>query len=129
MSLVSDQERERAAMGLRRQYLSGRLSIEELAERVDIALRAREQGELRSAFVGLPPFWRDGDEVRRVARQAKRAAVLALLTVVWTLGSFGLLCGFTYGVLVHGLTLTGVLVYPALWLVMSALVWRAARRA
>src|ERR1041385_2725154 len=119
MALVSDQERERAAMGLRRQYLSGRLSVEELAERVDIALRAREQVDLRAAFAGLPPPWRDGDEMRQVGRRAKRAAVLALLTIVWTLGSFGLLFGFTLSVLLHGLTLFGALVYPMLWLVMS----------
>jgi hypothetical protein len=129
MSLVSDRERERAAAGLRRAYLSGRLSTDELAERVGIALRAREREDLRSAFVGLPPLWHDADEVRRVGRLAKRGVVLALLTIFWTLASFGLLFGFTLDVLLHGVTVFGALVYPALWLVMTALVWRAARRA
>ena len=57
MSLVGDRERERAASALRRHYLQGRLTAEELGERIHMALRARSTSDLRDALRDLPPPW------------------------------------------------------------------------
>ncbi len=51
---MSDQERERAAQQLREHFAAGRLSDEELSERVDAAYAARTEGELRALLGDLP---------------------------------------------------------------------------
>jgi len=129
MSLVSDSERERAASSLRQQYLYGRLSTEQLAERVELARAARHRRDLHQAFAGLPPSWRDVDEVRRVARLAKRAAVRALIAGAWALLTLILLIGFALNSLVHGVATPDVIVFFLAWLFATALAWRARRRA
>ena len=129
MSLVSDSERERAASSLRQQYLHGRLSTEQLAERVELALAARHRRDLHQAFAGLPPSWRDVDEVRRVARLAKRAAVRALIAAAWALLTLILLIGFAVNSLVHGVAMPDMIVFSLAWLSATALAWRARRRA
>ena len=53
-SLVGDPERDRAANELQRHYREGRLSVEELAERLETALHARTGLQLRSALNELP---------------------------------------------------------------------------
>src|SRR6059058_3722256 len=83
MSLVSDSERERAAATLRQQFVHGRLSTEQLAERVELALAARNRRDVKRAFRGLPPIWRDTDELRRIGLQAKRRAVRAAVAAAW----------------------------------------------
>lgn len=129
MTLVSDRERERAATILRRQYEQGRLSVEQLSERLELALVAREHGDLRRAFGGLPPLWRDGDEVRRLARTTKRAVVLAVLAGLWLLVTLVTLVGFAAEAIGHGTTSGGALAFALIWLLTTILVWRARRRA
>jgi DUF1707 SHOCT-like domain len=51
---ISDQERERAARDLREHFAAGRLSEEELSERLDAAYAARTQGELKALLADLP---------------------------------------------------------------------------
>jgi Flp pilus assembly protein TadB len=51
---VSDAEREAAAAELRDHYAAGRLTTEELHERLDRALGARTQGELAALMRDLP---------------------------------------------------------------------------
>jgi len=59
MSLVSDRDREEAAVALRNHYASGRLSLSELNERLQIALSARRRRDLAAALHELPPLWRE----------------------------------------------------------------------
>jgi hypothetical protein len=51
---VSDQERERAAQQLREHFAAGRLTQEELDERVEQAYAARTEAQLRSLLNDLP---------------------------------------------------------------------------
>ena len=51
---ASDIERENAADSLRRHYAAGRLGLEELEERVHLALRARTRQDIRRLFRDLP---------------------------------------------------------------------------
>jgi hypothetical protein len=126
VALVSTRERETAAEALRRHFVSGRLTLDELGDRVPLALNARDTRDLRRALRGLPPVWRDGDELRRVARSAKRGAVVAAVKALWLVMSFVLLVAFVAG---DGPTAGRVVGYLAAWLLVSALAWRAARRA
>jgi hypothetical protein len=124
VALVSTRDRESAAAALRRHFESGRLSLEELSERVGLALEARDGRDLRRAMRGLPPAWRDGDELRRVARDAKRRAVRAVVTGLWLLVSLILLVAF-----VGDASTKTAIGYLVAWLLVSALAWRARRRA
>ena len=91
---VGDAERERALVALRRHAAEGRLSAEELEERVEAALNARNHGELRALFHDLP------DEPRRIQREQSRRnanaehfrvylAVCALLVAIWAVSRAG----------------------------------------
>ena len=51
---VSDEQRERAAQELREHFAAGRLTEEELSERVQQAYAARTEKELRSLMADLP---------------------------------------------------------------------------
>jgi len=81
--LVGDHERERTAHELQRHYREGRLSTDELAQRLETALRARNAVQLRSALNELPGAarWADPDALREAlrspARAVRNAAILA----------------------------------------------------
>lgn len=51
---VSDSDRERTALGLREHCAAGRLTLEELSERLDEAYRARTGAELEATLRELP---------------------------------------------------------------------------
>ncbi|HZR95051.1 MAG TPA: DUF1707 domain-containing protein [Gaiellaceae bacterium] len=127
--LVSTRERETAAESLRRHFVNGRLSLEEFNDRVRLALDARDARQLRRALRGLPPVWRDGDELRSLAARAKRRAVIAIVTVLWALGSLVLLFSFAVGATADTPSAKDVVGYAVGWLVLSALAWRVRRRA
>lgn len=65
---VADADREGAVVALREHAVAGRLTLEELAERVGSALRARTRGDLDHALGGLPavPAGTEPDEAARV---------------------------------------------------------------
>jgi hypothetical protein len=129
VTLVSAREREGAAQALHRHFLSGRLTIDEFGERVRLALQARDGRELRRALSGLPPIWRDGDELRRLARTAKRSAVLATVALLWLLVTVVLLIAFAASALGDGVTTGDLVGYPLAWLLVTGLAWRVRRRA
>jgi hypothetical protein len=129
VSLVSTRDRDLAAVALQRHFVNGRLSLEEFGERVRLALQARDGRELRRAFVGLPPVWRDRDEIRRVGRLAKRGAVLALVALIWLFVNALLLIAFTVTAIAHGLTMGEALAFLLAWLAATLLAWLVARRA
>ena len=95
--LASDRERERAVVLLRDGGAEGRLTPEELEERVERALAARTRGELASVIGDLP----DGAAATKaepavhggrgpMGRQvASYAVVNLLLIVVWAISGAG----------------------------------------
>jgi hypothetical protein len=129
VAMVSTTERDGAAEALRRHYVNGRLTLDEFSDRMRIALKARRGWELRRALWGLPPAWRDVDEVRRIAREAKRRVVMAVIAMLWVFASLVLLLSFGMSAVLDGMTTGEVVGYPVAWLVVTALAWRARRRA
>ena len=86
--LVGDPEREQAANALRRHFVQGRLSTNELADRLDSALRARSRSDLAGATAGLPPVWWDAavsiyGARWRVRRGVGRARIFLALFRAW----------------------------------------------
>jgi hypothetical protein len=130
VALVGDRERERTSALLRRHYLEGRLTVEELADRVELALHARDHRDLRAACRRLPVARSAALVVREALEPAHRAAVLAVKTFVWLLGSFVILVLFAAWLIDHGLQLDGLLGFPLAWLALTWLLFRrGARRA
>ena len=129
VALVSTRDREGAAEALRRHFVNGRLELDEFSDRMRLALQARTGRQLRRALWGLPPLWRDGDELRRVAQAAKRRVVLAIVSALWIVASLVLLLSFSINAVADGPTTTDVVGYGVAWLIVSALAWRARRRA
>jgi Domain of unknown function (DUF1707) len=129
VGLVGTHDREVAAAALRRHYVLGRLSLEELEARLHLAVGARRTSDLDEAALDLPPRWLDGEEVRRIGRLAKKGAMLAALTAVWLVFSLVLLLGFAVEALAHGVSSGGALAFPLVWLAVTLCAWRAGRRA
>jgi hypothetical protein len=130
MHLIADRDRDRASVSLRRHYLRGRLTVEELAERTEIALRARTNGDLRGALRGLPPPWSPGElasAADSAARTAKRILVLAGLAALWWVASVVLLVAFVV-VFAADASTEAVLAVPALWVALTCVLWRTGRR-
>jgi hypothetical protein len=90
---ASDADRERALVALRSHGAEGRLSPDELEQRVEAALNAQTHGELRELFSDLP------SAPRRVARERRHngnrehfrvyLAVSVLLVAIWALTGAG----------------------------------------
>jgi hypothetical protein len=93
---VSDEERERAAQEIREHFAAGRLSQEELDERVEAAYQARTQDELRAIRQDLPalPVTRAQQQAELAERRSQLRrrvlqetggglGVFALCTVIW----------------------------------------------
>ncbi len=93
---VSDQDREDAARQIREHYAAGRLTEDELNERLDAVYAARTQGDLSNVLVDLPalPATRSAEllELRARRNQLQRRllqqsggglTLLALCTAVW----------------------------------------------
>ena len=132
--LVGDHERDRAATELQRHYREGRLTVDELAQRLETALRARSGPQLRSALNDLPKTWRgvdpDGlrEAMRSPVRAVRNAAILAGTAFVWLIGSVGMLVAFVAWVAANGPGLGALLVFPVLWFALSWLLWTGSRR-
>jgi Flp pilus assembly protein TadB len=120
--LASDGDREQAAASLREHFVRGRLTLEELSQRTELALKARTRDELRRAFDGLP------DRTLALARKAGRGAALALLTGAWLLFTFMLLVVFSLAILIHGASTAELLGFLVVWLVPTFLLSRLWRR-
>ena len=128
--LVGDRERDSAAHELQRHYREGRLTTDELAQRLEAALRARSGAQLRSALTDLPAWrWAEAGTIRRSPVRLLRNAALVLGAVVmWLFVSAGLLIAFTVWLIANGPGLAGLLVFPLVWLAATWLLWRSSRR-
>jgi len=69
---ASDEERERAAAEIRAHFAAGRLSEEELSERLDAVYKARTQGELRTLRSDLPALAGTPDPARAELAERRR---------------------------------------------------------
>lgn len=122
---VGDSERERATVALREHYARGRLSLDELSDRVSEVMAARSQRQLRRAMAGLS---RDGavlvERGRDAAQAAVRAVALMLFTGAYLMFSFALLVVFTLTLLVHGASTAAVVAFLLVWLVPTYLLAR-----
>jgi len=133
MPLIGDGDRERAAELLRRHYLRGRLSLDELTERLDVALSARRDHELRPAFTGLPSMWRDGVTGSRLGldgawRAVRRTAFVVALWLLWWTASIVLLIGLVASLVMSGFSWTTPAVFVALWLAVTFAIRYVTRR-
>jgi hypothetical protein len=127
--LPADRDRDRAADSLRRHYMRGRLTVEELSERLELALGARSDRDLGRAMRGLPAPWGPGERQTlavTVGRAAKRTALFVALAGFWCFLSMLLLIAFI-AVLAAGASGLEVLAVPVIWLVASWMTWRAWR--
>jgi hypothetical protein len=122
--LVGDRERDRAANELARHYREGRLSADELAQRLETALRARNGAQLRSALKELPAAWTRVD----VARTARNVAIVAGTLVVWMLWNVGILIAFVAWLAANGPSLGALIGFPLVWAAASWLLWHTSRR-
>lgn len=133
-TLVGDPERERAAQALQRHYREGRLSVDELGQRLESVLHARNAGQLRSALTELPGLerWATPEAVRQVlrppVRSIRNAAILAGTAVVWLFWSIGMLVAFIAWLAGNGASLGALLVFPLLWFAVSWLLWHGGKR-
>jgi hypothetical protein len=123
MTFAGDGDREKAVASLREHFVRGRLTVEELSERSEVALRARSRDELRGSLAGLPQV-----SIRAVTQTATRAAALVLFTGAWLMFSFVLLLVLALTVLIHGATAIELAGFVLVWLVPTFLVSRLWRR-
>jgi Flp pilus assembly protein TadB len=132
--LVGDPERDRAAHELQRHYREGRLSVDELAQRLEAALHARNVGQLRWALKELPGTerWAGPEAFRQAlrspARSLRNAAILAGTAAVWLFWSIGMLVAFVAWLVANGPSLGALAVFPLLWFGVSWLLWSSGKR-
>jgi Domain of unknown function (DUF1707) len=132
--LAGDRDRERAVATLKGQYAGGRLTLDELSERVDRVLAARSRAELQGTLAGLPVF-PDPREIaargRSMARSAVRGVVLAFFTGAYFLFTFMLLLVLAVTMLVHEASSAVLVGFLVVWLVPTVLLtrlWHRSRR-
>ncbi len=123
VGLVGDVDRERAVVSLREHYAAGRLTLDELDERVGRALEARSQRALRRSLTDLPEF-----SGRTLVRTVVRSAVLLLLTWTWLAFSLALLGILGLTLVVQGAPPVELAGFLVVWLVPTCLLARAWRR-
>jgi Domain of unknown function (DUF1707) len=123
MVLAGDRDRERAAASLREHFVRGRLTLEELSQRTELALGARSREELRDALAGLPHL-----SAQAIARSITRGLVLVVFTAAWLWFSFVLLVVFGLTLLIHGASGIELAGFLLVWLVPTYLLSRLWRR-
>jgi len=133
MARVGDQERERAARQLRGHYLRGRLSEDELDDRLAVALTARSHRDVRRAFDDLPAGWRDGMEEVRAALEETRVAlrrlgVMVAAGAIWLVVSLAIVLGLGLAAAIGDVSDQAVAAVVLVWLLVTYLAGRAVLR-
>lgn len=92
---IGDAEREEAAAQLREHFAAGRLTHDELDERLDTCMKARTAADLRALTLDLPPLTRQTPRPR--AERGRWAAAwrhwAAVSIIVWAIWGVGLVTG------------------------------------
>jgi hypothetical protein len=84
---VSDEQRDRAAEELREHFTAGRLTEEELSDRIQAAYQARTGADLEALLADLPRLPASPAELR--AERAERRRKVRRRAIEETSGSFG----------------------------------------
>jgi hypothetical protein len=131
--LVGDRDRELAASALRRHFVHGRLTTAELADRVDVALRARSRRDIAVAMEGLPLVWEDlpagiHAAAHRARRGVRRARFFFALVRVWLKVNLALVLAFAVAVAVGAPVATALGVVFAACALTGYGLWRVWRR-
>jgi hypothetical protein len=117
MALVGDHERERTALELRRHYVAGRLSDDDLSDRLEAVFRARSRWELNYALRRLP-------RLEQLAARARHTLLVAVVGAVWLMLTTAILVAFVAWIAANGATLGALIAFPLVWAVLSALLYR-----
>ena len=80
---VGDRDRDLAASALGKHYVNGRLSADELEERVGRSLQARTRRDLDKTLKDLPPVWEQFSLTHRVQRTRERVRFFVRLVRSW----------------------------------------------
>ena len=124
MSRAGDADREHAVARLREHFAGGRLTLDELTDRVELVLHARSRAQLRAALADLPEF-----PGRELVQTAVRGVALVVLSGAWLLFSFVLLVVLGLTLLIHGASLTLLAGALVVWLVPTYCLSRLWHRA
>jgi hypothetical protein len=125
--LASDSDRERVAAVLRDHYVRGRLTADELGDRVELVVRSRSRRELRHALAGLPLLPDARDLVahgRSAARMVLRGAMLVVFTGAYVMFSFTLMVVLAVTLIVQGASASALGIFLLVWLVPTLLLYR-----
>ncbi len=122
---ISDADRERVAARLREHFAEGRLSSEELDERISAALSAKTAGDLRRVMADLPdpglavppgrpsPPWAARGPVFRRGPRIMPLAILALIAALVIPGAAWFFLLFFQVILLFGLMALAAGVFAA----------------
>jgi hypothetical protein len=125
---VGDHERDRAAASIQDHFVKGRLSLDDLGTRIDLALHARTRSELRAALHGLPAQWQRSNELlaagASVVHRGARLLAFFATAAAWAVCSFALTIPFAVMLLAVGPSAALAAVFVALWGAMSFALWR-----
>jgi Domain of unknown function (DUF1707) len=132
--LVGDRTRELAVRALRRHFISGRISADELEDRVDLAVRARSRRDLDVAMDGLPLVWEDlpagvHRAARHVRRGVRRVTLLIVFVRMWFKMNLALLVALGIALVVGAPAGKTIGAAVAAWALASFAVWYLWRRA
>jgi Domain of unknown function (DUF1707)/2TM domain len=104
---ASDAEREHIASTLRDHAAVGRLGVDELAERVEMAYKARTRAELDALVTDLPRSSGDAKQLGFKIHRGIYTLVILMLVAIWALTGGGYfwpiwpMLGWGIGVLSH----------------------------
>jgi len=121
---VGDRDRELAASALRKHYVSGRLTTDELEERVELSLQAESRRDLNRALKGLPLVWEDLRVPQRVQHGALRMRFFFRLVRSWVKVNVLLAAGLAVALLVGAPIAAAVGAALLAWSVASYAFWR-----
>jgi hypothetical protein len=124
---AADSDRERVTATLREHYVRGRLTADELSDRVELVVRSRSRRELRQALTGLPSLPDTRELVahgRTAARMVVRGAMLVLFTGAYVMFSFALLLALAVTLVVQGASASALGIFLLVWLVPTLLLYR-----
>jgi hypothetical protein len=120
---ASDEERERTVASLREHFVRGRLTLEELTARCELALRARSRTDLRHALADMPPLL-----PQAILRGVLGGAALVVFTGAWLVFSLVLLLVFGLTLVVGGMSTLELVVFLVVWVVPTYVLFRQWRR-